>query len=120
MKKIKILCFLLLIVLFFTASNRKDDRKTIQVSGIEFISNFFSDNQKIVGIDAATTAEAMQKSGVILQKVNKKESKQVGSFSFQIEKLYSKTIVKASNNTYPIEFPLILGIITGTKQYESG
>jgi len=98
-KKIKILSSLLLIVLFFTAYKREDDRKTIQISGIEFTPNFFIDNQKIVGIDTAIAAEAMRKSGVIMQKANEVGTKYVGLFSFQIEKLDSKAISNVNNNT---------------------
>lgn len=64
MKKIKILVALLTVVLFFAACKREDDKKTIQVFGIEFTPNFFIDNDKIIGIDADIAAEAMQKAGV--------------------------------------------------------
>ncbi len=67
MKTIGILFTLLLAMLFFTACEKEDDiieEETIQVSGIEFIPNFFIDNQEVVGIDADIAAEAMQNANI--------------------------------------------------------
>jgi polar amino acid transport system substrate-binding protein len=56
-----------LAVLFFTACHKEDNsnkKVTIQVSGIEFVPNFFLDNQAVVGIDADIASAAMQNAGV--------------------------------------------------------
>jgi len=102
MKKIKLLFSLLLIVLFFTAYKKEDDRKIIQVPSIDFISNCFIDNQKTVVIDTAIAAEALQKPGVTMQKANEVATEYISPFSFQIKKPDSKAISIVNNNTKPL------------------
>jgi len=67
MKTIKILLALVLTLLIFTACEKENnsiDKTTIEVSGIEFIPNFFLDNQNISGIDADVATKAMQNAGL--------------------------------------------------------
>jgi polar amino acid transport system substrate-binding protein len=64
------LLIILTVALFFTACQKDDDiikEETIQVSGIEFVPNFFIKNEEIVGIDADVAAEAMQNAGIDIE-----------------------------------------------------
>lgn len=58
-----------MVVLLSIYSCQKEDEnaKTIQVTGIEFVPNFFLDNNKVVGIDADISAQALQNAGIEFQ-----------------------------------------------------
>lgn len=60
------LSMLLMTVLFSFSSCDKEitDEATIQVSGIEFIPNYFIEEGKIVGIDADVASQALKNAGV--------------------------------------------------------
>ncbi len=58
--------FLMITAIFILNSCNKDDAKneTIQVSGIDFKPNYFTEDGEIVGIDADIAAQAMQNTGI--------------------------------------------------------
>ena len=67
MKSVRIIFTLVLASLFFTAcikDNIDDSKISIDVSGIEFIPNIFSENGKVIGVDADIASQAMQNSGI--------------------------------------------------------
>jgi len=70
-KLLLITASLLMISAFFILNScKKEDNnneETIQVFGSEFVPYVFTDNEKIVGIDADIAAEAMQNAGVDME-----------------------------------------------------
>lgn len=67
MKSVKLFFTLVLMSLFFTTCIKDDinySKISIEVSGIEFIPNVFSENGKIIGVDADIAYQAMQNAGI--------------------------------------------------------
>ncbi|KAF0130299.1 MAG: ABC-type amino acid transport/signal transduction systems periplasmic component/domain-like [Bacteroidetes bacterium] len=66
-KLILITASLLMLAAFFTINSCKKDEpndKTIQISGVEFKPNFFTNDGVVVGIDADIAAQALQNTGI--------------------------------------------------------
>ncbi len=66
MKSVKIIFTLVLALLFFNCCVKDDlnNSATLDISGIEFIPNVFSENGKVVGVDADIASQAIQNAGI--------------------------------------------------------
>lgn len=61
---ISVSCLLMATFVTISGCKKTDTDATIQVYGSEFVPYVFTDNEKIIGIDADIAAEAMQNAGV--------------------------------------------------------